>query len=89
MTFKVCNEPCNQCLFSKDKIVSNERRKQILDECKREDTHFICHKATIEGKEVCCRTFYDTRDTNLIRIAQRLNMVEFVNPTTGKPNGNQ
>ena len=78
-TFKVMENKCNQCLFSKNKIVSNERRKDILEECKRNDGHFICHKATIAGDEdVCCRGFYDTQSTNLIRIAERLDMIEFV-----------
>lgn len=76
--FKVKEECCNQCLFSKDKIVSNKRRQQILKGCRNEDSHFICHKATIEGKDACCRAFYDTQDSQMIRISQRLNMVEFV-----------
>lgn len=78
MTFKVCEKPCDQCLFSKNRIVSGERMKQILNDCKRNDTHFVCHKATIAGKEVCCRGFYDTQTSNLIRISQRLGMVQFI-----------
>lgn len=74
MTFKVCAEPCAQCLFSKDRIVPAARMRQILADCKRDDAHFICHKTD----NVCCKGFYDSRDTNLTRIAQRLNMVEFV-----------
>jgi len=73
--FKVKKECCNQCLFSKNAIVSNERRKDILNGCRKNDNHFICHKATIEGKDVCCKGFYDTQTSNLIRIMQRLNAV--------------
>lgn len=77
--FQVMKQKCDQCLFSENKIVSNERRKDILAECKRKDAHFICHKASIAGgKDVCCRGFYDTQSTNMIRIAERLRMVEFV-----------
>ena len=75
---EVKKECCNQCLFSKDKIVSNERRKDILNDCRKSDTHFICHKATIEGKDICCKAFYDNQTSNLIRISQRMNMVKFV-----------
>lgn len=75
---EVKKECCNQCLFSKDKIVSNERRKYILNGCRKSDTHFICHKATIEGKDICCKGFYDNQTSNLIRISQRMNMVKFV-----------
>jgi predicted ester cyclase len=52
---------------------------QILQECRTQDTHFTCHKATIEGKDVCCKGFYDNQPpTNLMRIAQRMRMVKFI-----------
>lgn len=85
MTFKVCEGACDQCLFSKDRIVSAGRVREILAECARDDTHFICHKASIADRDVCCRAFYDTRDSQMIHIAGRLNMIEFVDPATGKP----
>ena len=69
---------CGQCLFSKNKIVSEARKKSLLKEIQKDDTHFICHKATIEKKEIVCRGFYEQRTSQMIRIAQRLNMVEFV-----------
>lgn len=80
--FKVCEEKCTKCLFTKDRVVSKERMADILAECARNNTHFICHEASIAGEEVCCRGFYDTQTSNLMRIAQRLNMVAFV--TVGK-----
>lgn len=76
--FKVTEERCDQCLFSPDKIVSNNRRKEVLKDCVKKDTYFICHKATIVGQEVCCKGFYDTQTCNLMRTAQRLGAVEFV-----------
>lgn len=85
MKFQVCEKPCDQCLFSKDRIVSEARMREILAGCARDDKHFVCHKATIAGRDVCCRTFFDTRDAQIIRIAGRLGMIEFVDPTTGKP----
>ena len=72
--FKVKKERCNQCLFSPEKIVSNERRRQILTDCKANDAHFDCHKE----KDVCCRGFYETNSTNLMRIAQRMGMIQEV-----------
>ena len=89
MTFQVCEKPCDQCLFSKDRIVSAARVREILKDCKQQDTHFVCHKASIAGREVCCRTFYDTKTSNLIRIMQRLNGIRFVDPATGKPSATQ
>ena len=76
--FKVKKECCNQCLFSKDKIVSNKRRQEILKGCRERDNHFICHKASIDSKDICCRGFYDNQTSNLIRIMGRLNAIEFV-----------
>jgi hypothetical protein len=84
--FKVCKEPCAQCLFSKNRIVSAKRVKEILTECKRRDIHFVCHKSSMEGGDVCCRTFFDTQNSQMIRIAERLNMVEFVDPTKEETN---
>ena len=75
---KVKKECCDQCLFSKDKIVSNRRRKEILDGCRQNEHHFICHKATIDNKDICCRSFYDTQTSNMIRISQRIGWIEFV-----------
>lgn len=76
--FKVKKEKCNECLFSKDKIVSGQRRSELLSDIARNDSHFVCHKSSIEGGEVCCKGFYDTGSSNLIRISQRLRMIEFV-----------
>lgn len=71
---EVCKERCAQCLFSKEKIVSDARRRDILAKCKQDDSYFVCHKTD----NACCRGFYDTRSTNYLRIAQRLNAVKFV-----------
>lgn len=78
--FKVQKNMCDQCLFSKDKIVSDSRKSQILKECISTDTHFNCHKEQLNGDEatVCCRGFYDQLPTQAIRIAERLRVVEFV-----------
>lgn len=78
--FQVRKSKCDQCLFSKNKIVSDARKKDILSQCKKEDTHFNCHKAQLKGGKipVCCRGFYNTATSNLIRISQRLNMVKEV-----------
>lgn len=75
--FKVKKECCDQCLFSKDKIVSNKRRQEILKSCRDNDHHFICHKSK-ENDDICCHSFYQTQTSGLIRIMQRLNGIELV-----------
>ena len=83
--FKVMKERCDQCLYGPDKIVSDKRRAQILRSLKQRDNHFICHKATIAGQDVCCRGDWDQRGGGQLgRIADRLNAVKFVDEATLK-----
>jgi hypothetical protein len=75
---EVYDKPCANCLLTPDRIVSPRRAKQILNET--HDSKFICHKASMAGEEVCCRTFYDTFGERnlLIRLARMLGRVRFV-----------
>lgn len=72
--FEVKKERCGECLFGNNRIVSKGRAKEIISDCKKNDTHFNCHKS----KNVCCRGSYDTTSTNLIRASQRMGWVRFV-----------
>lgn len=79
--FRVCAERCDQCLFSKDKIVSDERRKQLLEDCQKKDKHFTCHKFN----DVCCRGFFDAQLTSAVQLAYRfdkmgMKVIEFISP---------
>ncbi len=77
---QVYSECCKNCLLSKDRIVSGKRAKEIISDCKKNQTHFICHKASIEGKDIVCKSFYDTFGfySQIIRIAERLGVLRFV-----------
>ena len=81
--FKVFDKTCNNCLLSKDRIVSARRAKEIINECAANQTHFVCHKASMKGEDVCCKTFYDTLGykSQMISIAQHLDMVKVVSQT--------
>ncbi len=80
MAFQVCAKQCDQCLFNSNRIVSKARVRQVLKQAECHDSHFVCHKYSRHGADVCCRGFYDANPmkTNLMRIAHRLNMVQFV-----------
>ena len=82
MSLKVYNQSCQNCLLSKDRIVSPERAKEIIEECKKKQKHFIYHKSD----DVVCRTFYDKLGhySQGIRIAERLDMIKFVDYTDNK-----
>lgn len=77
---KVYKECCKNCLLSPNAIVSPKRRKQIIQSCVKEQTHFFCHKSTMEGREIVCKNFYDKlgHHSQLIRIAERLKAIQFV-----------
>lgn len=78
--YKTC---CKNCLFSDDRIVSPRRAQSIIKECLQEQTHFICHNATMNDEEIICRAFYDRlgEHSQAIRIAERLEVVEEVDQT--------
>ena len=77
--FKVMAERCNQCLYSQNKIVSDERRAEILRNVARMDSYFVCHKASIKGAVVCCAGDWETRGGGQLgRIADLLGAVEIV-----------
>lgn len=77
---EVQSKKCDQCLFSKNLIVSEKRREQIIQRCIANDKYFVCHKGSLVSRDVCCRGFWDNfKDRfNLGRIVQRLNMVREV-----------
>lgn len=78
---KVMKQCCNECLMGKNKVVSDERRTELLQEITSVQGYFVCHKASIAGdQEVCCKGFYDKlgHTSQMIRISERLNMVEYI-----------
>ncbi len=83
---KVYSECCQNCLLSKDRIVSPKAAKEILKEVISTQSHFICHKATIENKDIVCKSFYDNfkQYSKLIRFAEWLGILEFVPHTNNE-----
>ena len=77
---KVYAEPCQNCLLSPDRIVSSKRAKQIIKDCAQNQTHFICHKASMNGQDICCKTFFDTLGhlSKNIQFAKWLDVVKFI-----------
>lgn len=86
--FRVTAKRCDQCLFGKNKIVSDRRRSEVLESCIREDRFFICHKSTIRDptEEACCRGFYDEFPAvgAVQRFGRALKVVRFVDAETGE-----
>ena len=86
---RVAAKRCDQCLFGKNKVVSDERRDDILRECEQKNRYFECHKGTIRKDKVVCAGFVEAvnRDeipNSTVQIATRLGMLDPVDPVTGK-----
>jgi hypothetical protein len=83
---KVCESRCDECLFSKSRIVSKERMTEIIDQCIAEDRYFVCHKATAANEQVVCHGFYTAYGLyqNTIRVSMRQGWIEFVPPESLK-----
>ena len=86
MGLKVYKECCGNCLLSKDRIVSGARVKEIIQGCAKDQSYFICHKASMNNDDVVCKTFFDRLGhvSQMIRIAERMNMVEFIEQPNAK-----
>ena len=69
---------CDECLFSEGKIVGDDRREEVLRNCRELNTYFVCHKASLKDLDVCCRGFFDEGRDARSRSANRLGLVEFV-----------
>lgn len=79
MSFAILAARCNECLYGKDKIVSNERRSEILRKIRQRDSYFVCHKASIVGVEAACHGDWEQRGCGQLgRIMDRLGGVVFV-----------
>lgn len=85
---KVYNKPCQNCLLSKDRIVPPDRVKEIIDGCNnpkdnKHHTHFTCHKASMEGEDICCSKFFDAyKNVNQkLILVQQFNYFEMVEHT--------
>lgn len=89
---QVCDRVCDECLFSKHRVVGSPRMKELIAGAIAADAHFICHKhslradlsegaVTWQQANVCCRAYYDQIGPRVlvIRLALMLGIVVFVN----------
>ena len=74
MTFKVQERMCASCIYRTDSPLDLDG---LESDAQNHDSWRICH----HSDDVCCRGFWEHHSNhfNMGRIAQRLNMVEFVN----------
>jgi hypothetical protein len=77
---KVCDKMCDQCLYSKNKIVTDVRKDQILYQLEQVNDYFICHKASMVNERVMCRGYYEAnkKTSLLIILGSQLKLLFFV-----------
>lgn len=83
--FQVKATRCDSCLFTPERLVPGSRAAQIIKDCESKGTHFICHKGSLIGHNICCREFFDRKDTLVVRLALALGKVVFVEPAQALP----
>lgn len=92
--FRVMSRCCQNCLFSPNKLVSDERKADILQQCEHQETFFVCHEASKRGQEICCRAFFELYKDQLpwLRAVQFYEnrfpgLLRFVDPRGGGEEG--
>lgn len=78
---KVCNTSCDQCLFTKNKIVTDERKAEILKDLEVNEQWFICHKSpdNESGKHMCYGWYLRfAHILPLTRLAMKMGMLKMV-----------
>ena len=82
MTFKVMSRRCATCIYRKDLQWDLKKfEDQVRDEHMGYKSYRACHQQK-RNKSACCRGFWDHHkdEFQLGQLAQRLNMVEYVEP---------
>lgn len=79
----VMRKSCDQCLFTKRRVVPLARKEQIVRETLACDTHFECHKGTIAREHIVCAGWAKRYDSQGLQIARRLSLVVLVDGPEG------
>lgn len=83
--FKVQAKQCATCIYHKDSPLDLQKLEaDIADPYMK--GHFKGHRVCHHSEDVCCRGFWNRHkdDFDAGQLAQRLNMVQFVNVDTLK-----
>jgi len=78
----VCREMCSTCIFRPGNLMElrSGRVRGMVDEAKGNDGAIVCHK-TLDGEEhAVCRGFFERYPTTPLQLADRLGLIEEVDP---------
>jgi hypothetical protein len=73
---------CGNCLFSKDRLVSGERARQLVRDTRAEEAaSFICHRSQVSDEpEAICSTWFErfAQEDAILRLAIAMDVIERV-----------
>lgn len=77
---KVYEKSCGNCLFANNRLVNKPIADEIIKNAINHDQHFTCHKATLEGEDICCHSFFKLHGDKVrhTRFASIFDLVDFV-----------
>jgi len=81
-------EQCGHCLYSKDRLVSGERARELTTETRAEvGSSFVCHRSQVSDEpEAICSVWWKNfgAEDPIMRLALAMGVVEY---TEGESNG--
>lgn len=83
----VCAELCPTCVFRPGNLMKlhSGRLAGMVREAQANQSCIPCHERLekwtgVKGQDACCRGFFDRYPTQPLQLAERLGLVEFVDP---------
>lgn len=80
----VAHKRCDQCLLTENRIVSEDRKNEILEDCEQSGKYFLCHKATLRDENIICAGFFDLKINSACNVAENYGLVVRIDPATGE-----
>lgn len=77
-TMPVAERTCDRCLLGGSPLVPSARVEEIIADCEATGRAFVCHRASINGEYVVCRSFYERGLSLAVVLARKLGAVRFV-----------
>jgi len=76
----VCKRQCETCIFRDGGMHLNPGRlEQLVSEAVKNESTIVCHD-TLDGPNAACAGFFHRHKTAPLQIAERLGLIEFVEP---------
>lgn len=80
---RIMREQCSTCIYRPGNLMQlrHGRVADMTRECRARDTNVVCHQTLSDKLGAFCRGSVDAHAGQLVRIGERLNSIELVEPT--------